>query len=299
MKKIKIMCLLACLLAAFALSGCTSETAEQPVSSEPILTLDEYPRVDGSTANLPMMVKIMQETTGISEEEAEQLTSASKTAAAWSALASGYSDLLLVYEAPEVTKEELADIGTELDVTPIGRDALVFIVNEDNPIESLTTDQLIGIYTGEITNWSEVGGADLPIVAFQRPETSGSQSLFMKLLMQDAEPIDAPTEFRPTEMGMLIEELASYNNSADAIGYSVYYYASYMYQQPGLKFVAVDGVLPSDETIADGSYPLLNEYYLAIRADEEADSPTMKLHDWILSDSGKQAMRDAGYIPLN
>ena len=103
------------------------------------------------------------------------------------------------------------------------------------------------------------------------------------------------------EMGGLIERLAAYNNSADALGYSVFYYASYMYQQPGLRFVAVDGVLPSDETIAEGSYPLLNEYYLAARTEDLQDknSAVSRLYDWILSDAGKDSMRRAGYIPLD
>lgn len=291
----KLGLLTAILLLTCALCGCTGNDTPQ---TQPILSLEDYPKVDGSTANLPMMAKIMERTTGISAEEAEKLSTCAKTPEAWINLAEGRSDLLLVYEAAEVTKQDLADIGTELDITPIGRDALVFIVNENNPVESLTQQQLIDIYTGKITNWSEVGGDDLPIMAFQRPETSGSQSLFMKLLMANDTPTDAPTEFRPSEMGDLIEVLASYNNSADALGYSVFYYASYMYSQPGLKFVAVDGVVPSDETIADGSYPLLNEYYLAIRADEPADSNTRKLHDWILSAEGVRAIRGAGYIPL-
>lgn len=296
-KRTKRIVAVLCLTCALGLAGC-GEEEQAAVPSEPLFELSEYPVVDGSTANLPMMAKIMERTTGITAEEAERYTTCNKTSGAWLELAYGNSDLLLVYEASDGTKQELENIGTELDITPVGRDALVFIVNEDNPVENLTQQQLIDIYTGQITNWSEVGGADLPIVAFQRPEASGSQSLFMKLLMTDNEPMEAPSEFRPTEMGGLIEVLSSYSNTADAIGYSVFYYASYMYQQPGLKFIAVDGVLPSDETIADGSYPLLNEYYLVVRADEPADSNTMRLRDWILSDEGRQAIIDAGYIPV-
>lgn len=292
MRKFGLCALLATLLCAMCACGETQTT------TQPILSLEEYPIVDGSTANLPMMAKIMERTTGISAEQAERLSTCAKTSEAWINLAESRSDLLLVYEAADVTKDALTEIGTDLSITPIGRDALVFIVNENNPVESLTQQQLIDIYSGKITNWSEVGGEDMPIQAFQRPESSGSQSLFMKLLMANDTPTDAPTEFRPSAMGDLIEVLASYNNSADALGYSVFYYASYMYTQPGLKFIAVDGVTPSDETIADGSYPLLNEYYLAIRADEPADSPTRKLHDWILSPDGTQAIKDAGYIPL-
>lgn len=299
----KFLAVILLLTCAAVLAACNEQKQGQVAepSGEVLLSLAEYPRVDGSTANLPMMAQIMADATGISLAEAEQLTSCRKTADAWLALAQGDADLLLVYEAAEVTKQQLAEIDTELTVEPIGRDALVFIVNEDNPVQSLTQEQLIGIYSGEITNWSEVGGADLPIVAFQRPEESGSQSLFMKLLMQGRQPMDAPTEFRPAEMGGLIEQLASYNNSADALGYSVFYYASYMYQQPGLRFLAVDGVLPSDESIADGSYPLLNEYYLAVRSEDLAaeQGAVSKLYNWILSEAGKQSIRQAGYIPLD
>lgn len=287
------------LLAALMLLCLTACAPAGGEAAKPILTADEYPRVDGSTANLPMMAAIRAKTTGVSQEEAEAVTTCRKTSEAWLGLANGASDLLLVYEASEGTKEELAQIGTELVTTPIGRDALVFIVNADNPVQSLTQAQLTDIYTGKLTNWKQVGGSDLPIVAFQRPEASGSQSLFIKLLMGDTKPMDAPTELRPTEMGGLIDELASYDNSQNALGYSVFYYASYMYEQPGLRFVAVDGVLPSDETIADGSYPLLNEYYLVTRADTPEDSPTAKLRDWILSDEGRETIRQAGYIPLD
>lgn len=304
-KHIKNLLLTLLTAAVLTMTGCTGDSPDNDLQqdttppAEPIMTLEEYPVVDGSTANLPMMHEIMSRVTGITTEEAAIQTKCSKTSGAWFELAHGNSDLLLVYEASEGTKAELDNIGTELEITPIGRDALVFIVNEDNPINDLTEQQLIDIYSGEITNWSQLGGEDREILPFQRPESSGSQSLFMKLLMTGTTPIDAPTEMRPTEMGGLIETLASYNNSANALGYSVFYYASYMYQQPGLKFVSVNGVMPSDDTIADGSYPLLNEYYLAIRADEPADSKTRELQQWILSDKGSQAIRDAGYIPLN
>ena len=120
----------------------------------------------------------------------------------------------------------------------------------------------------------------------------------MKLLMKDETPMAAPQELKPAEMGMLIDELARYNNTGNALGYSVFYYASYMYQQPGLNMLAVDGVLPSDQTIADGSYPLLNEYYVVIRAEEAEDSPARRLRDWILTAEGKAAMEKAGYIPV-
>ncbi len=263
------------------------------------LALEDYPRMDGSTANLPMMAEIMSQVCNITLEEAEELTTCTTTPRAWEQLANGNADILLVYEAAEDTKAYLETVGTEMEIVPVGRDALVFINNEQNPVDNLTQAQLIDIYTGKVTNWSEVGGEELDIIPYQRVATSGSQSLFMKLLMKDIVPMDAPMELRPAEMGMLIDELARYNNEGNALGYSVFYYANYMYQQPGLRMIAVDGVQPSDETIADGSYPLLNEYYVVIRADEPEDSPARLLRDWILSDEGTAAIVKAGYIPMS
>lgn len=294
--------LIVLLIAMLVFSGCTtkqqSHQIDVPKKVSLQLSLDEYPRMDGSTANLPMMAEIMSRVCDITLEEAEELTSCTKTSNAWSNIANGNADILLVYEAAEDTKAYLDTVGTELEITPLGRDALVFINNEQNPVENLTQQQLIDIYTGNVTNWNEVGGEDLEIIPYQRVATSGSQSLFMKLLMKDIVPMNAPMELRPAEMGMLIDELARYNNEGNALGYSVFYYASYMYQQPGLKMIAVDGVEPSDETIADGSYPLLNEYYLVIRADEPEDSPARQLRNWILTDEGRAAIIEAGYIPM-
>jgi len=99
-------------------------------------------------------------------------------------------------------------------------------------------------------------------------------------------------------MGGLIDALASYNNSANALGYSVFYYASYMYSKPGLQFISVDGVAPSDESIAAATYPFLHEYYVVIRADESENSPARKLRDWIISDKGFAAMEKTGYIAI-
>lgn len=306
MKKKILLLVVAAVLALFCFAACkpeetdptTDTTDTTTTDAEALLSVDEYPRMDGSTANLPMMAEIMSQVCGITLAEAEELCNVTTTTYAWHNLANGNADILLVYEASEQTKSELATIGTELEIHAIGRDALVFINNEDNPVDNLTQQQLIDVYSGSITNWQDVGGEDIEIVAYQRDQASGSQSLFIKLLMQDVAPMDAPSELMPTEMGMLIDQLAEYNNSANALGFSVFYYASYMYQQPGLRIISVDGVKPSDETIADGSYPLLNEYYVAIRADEPEDSPARVLMNWILSEEGNAAMVKAGYIPI-
>ena len=294
------------LLLGFLYSGCSNQQQaanqqSQQSQTEQVslqLAVEDYPAMDGSTANLPMMAEVMSEVCGISLEDAENLTGCSKTSNAWYNITNGMADILLVYEAAEETKAGVETSGVELEITPLGRDALVFINNEKNPVNNLSQQQLVDIYTGRITNWKEVGGEDQDIIAYQRKETSGSQSLFLKLLMQGQQPMEAPQELKPSAMDMLIDELARYNNEGNALGYSVFYYASYMYQQPGLKMLAVDGVMPSDTTIVDGSYPLLNEYYVVIRANEPSDSPARQLRDWLLSEEGKAAIEKAGYIPV-
>lgn len=281
----------------------SSSAASSEIPVEPILGMSDFPRTDGSTACIPLIAQIMADTTGMDLETAQGCVNTNKTSWAWRNLAL-YGDgdngtrLIIAYEPSESVKEELKTDGAPLEQKAIGRDALVFIVNDANPVKSLTQQQLKDIYAGKITNWKEVGGDDLEIVAFQRGENSGSQTLFQKLLIQDGEVMDAPTELRPTEMGGLVDSIASYNNAANAIGFSVYYYIDQMYTQPGLRLLAVDDVLPSNDAIADQSYPLCNDFYAAIRQDSAAGSPERKVYDWLSTDAGYACIEKAGYVAV-
>ena len=206
-------------------------SADTVVDARPFLTAEEFPKLDGSTACLPLMAQMMADATGMDLEEAQSSVQASTTAYAWEnfGLYDTETQMLVVYEAPDTVKEELEAADVVLEQKPIGVDALVFIVNEDNPVQNLTQQQLRDIYAGKITNWKEVGGSDLEIVPFQRRADSGSQTLFQKLLIQGGELMDPPTELAPTAMGELVDSIAAYNNTANAIGFSVYYYISEMY----------------------------------------------------------------------
>ena len=300
--------LAACGEAASSAPASSAASSEAPASSAsevpaaPILTEDEFPVTDGSTACIPLIAQIMADTTGMELEAAQSAVTTNTTAWAWRNLGL-YGDtengtrLIIAYEAPESVKEELKADGAPLDQKAIGRDALVFIVNEDNPVQSLTRQQLRDIYAGKITNWKDVGGEDADIVAFQRRSDSGSQTLFQKLLIQGGELMDPPTELAPTAMGELVDSLAAYNNSANAIGFSVYYYIDQMYSQPGLRLLSVDGVMPSNDTLADGSYPLCNDFYAVIRPDAAADSPERQLYDWLDTEAGQACIKKAGYVP--
>ena len=288
-------------------SSAASSAAEQPASSaassavqpEPFLTVEEFPPLDGSTACIPLMAQMLADTTGMDLEEARSSIVVSTTAYAWQnfGLYDTTTRMLVVYEAPDYVKEELQEANVELEQKPIGVDALVFIVNEDNPVQALTRQQLRDIYAGKITNWKDVGGKDQAIVAFQRGEDSGSQTLFKKLLIQGGELMTPPSELAPAAMGELVDSIADYNNSANAIGFSVYYYIDQMYTKPGLRLLAVDDVAPSNETLADGSYPLCNDFYAVIHPDSAADSPERQLYDWLDTADGIACIRKAGYVP--
>ena len=282
-------------------SEAPASSAASEVPAQPILSVDEFPITDGSTACIPLMAQMLADTTGMDLEEAQSIISVSTTAYAWESFGLYNTDtkMLVVYEAPDSVKEELEAANVQLEQKPIGVDALVFIVNEDNPVTDLTQQQLRDIYAGKITNWKDVGGQDLDIVAFQRRSDSGSQTLFQKLLIQGGELMDPPTELAPTAMGELVDSLAAYNNSANAIGFSVYYYIDQMYSKPGLRLLAVDGVTPGNDTIADESYPLCNEFYAVVHADAAPDSPQRKVYDWLDTDEGRRCIEKAGYVAVD
>lgn len=284
----------------------TDPSEEEPLKkpaeeiSAPSMDPEEYPDVDGSTATLPLSIALYQLVTGASAKEAETVIQHTKTTNAYYGLIFDYgADLVLAYEPSQAVYDSMKDNGVKLNIKPIGRDALVFMANERNPVRSLTGQQVKDIYAGRIHNWNEVGGEARRIQAFQRPVNSGSQTLMDKLVMcGTAMDPEAPTSMVISEMGELIESVASYNNQENALGYSVYFYARNMYEKPGLRFMAVDGVMPDHDSIKDGSYPYVNEFYAAIREDEPADSKAHILFDWLTTEDGQMLVESLGYVGM-
>ena len=261
------------------------------------MTLEEFPVIDGSLACVPMIEQLMSRFTGCSEIEADDLVNRyfSNTNPCYLNLAAGERDICIAYEPAQDTVEKLKAYPA-LDMEPIGRDALVFIVNENNPVDELTREQLTDIFTGKIRNWSEVGGEDIPIEVFTRPETSGSQTLMRKLLVGDADMTDEKYYYlKPTMEGMVEEIKEDYDNTEMAIGYSVYYYVDAMMGTSGLKILKVDGIVPSNETISSGEYPLVNDFYAVLR--EDSPSGAVEIRDWLLSEEGQAFVKECGYVP--
>jgi phosphate transport system substrate-binding protein len=255
------------------------------------------PRMDGSTANIPLISLVIQRLTGVAQATADNAVRTSGTPDAYRALINGDTDLLLVYEADKGVKAEIKESKVKLELHPIGRDALVFFTNSSNPVSSLSTKQYKAIYTGKVTNWAAVGGKRAKIVAYERPEESGSQALLRKYVVGDSKMAKAPADHITAEMGDIITGVASYANSGNAIGYSVYYYLANMYAVDGIKMMGVSGVAPASATIADGTYPYTNDFYAVVRADEKADSPARKVMEWLLTAEGQKTVADAGYVP--
>ena len=272
------------------------DTPDEPAPDEFTFTRENFPRMDGSTSMVPLGQAVASVLLGEKREDVADLAEFNRTTQSFRNLAAGQCDLLLVGQPNAAVFDEMKDAGFEYDLETIATDALIFVVNENNPVDNLTTEQIRKIYTGEITNWSEVGGADEEIIPFQRNEGAGSQALMVKLVMGDTPMMDAPAEYVAGAMGELMEVVKSYDNSANAIGYSVYYYANDMNMASGLKIISVDGVAPSAETIRSGEYPHRNAYYCVIAASEPEDSPARVLYDWIVTEEGQKLVAAEGYV---
>ena len=309
MKKIAALLLALCLLTLCACGAQPDTTTEPPTASEPsttesnlngnfVFTKDNYPRMGGSLANLPLGQAVTATVLGVSREDANELiTFAGSTTDNYKAIVDGAFDILLAYEPSEEAKQYIKDRGEELEMTPIGVDALVFICSKDNPVQSLTLDQVKAIYSGKTTDWSAVGGEKGEIVAYQRNPDSGSQTLFDKLVNLGEDLMEPPKGRQIDSMIGLLEAIADYDDSKNALGYTVYYYLTNMEQEKlnTAKILAVNGVDPSNETIGDGTYPLTNDFYVVIRKSAEENSPERVLYNWICSAQGAQLVKQENY----
>jgi phosphate transport system substrate-binding protein len=285
-----------------------------------------YPYIDGSTVCIPMAMDFAMQHLDLSKDAAADFCEKfTKTEDAYANLIERSVSYQAFYYAPSADSEASSEFemlwdrpvdlflgtgpsdeelamaaanGVELIQKPVCLDAFVFIVNEDNPIDSLTTDQARGIYSGRIRNWSEVGGRDEEIVAFQRDKNSGSQTAMETLVMKGEKLIEPKLFEEITGMGEMIEGVADYDNGKNSIGYTYRYFLDVMYGDEQIKMLKIDGTAPDETNIRDGSYVYATYYYGVIRG-EDADGTGGKFLDWILSDVGQDCVRQAGYIPVN
>ena len=198
---------------------------------------------------------------------------------------------------PSKEQFEYADkLNIELEITPIGKEAFIFFVEDDNPINNLTSAQIRQIYSGEINNFKDVGGDNRKIVAFQRPKNSGSQTM-MEYFMKDV-PLKEPLSYETIgAMEGVIRKVAEYNNEDGAIGYTFRYFLEGLQQVKNVKILQVDGIAPTIENIKNGAYPLTTNLCL-ITVKGNKNPNVEKVKEFILSKDGQEIIEKTGYAPL-
>jgi len=313
MKQIKLCILLFALLLTVSCgknaepgpTGQTDERLETPAAQTdektepaPVDQTDEgfdidISRIDGSTATIPLTQAGLTALLGSYDGLVHN-----KTDRAYELLCEGEKDVIFVTYPSEEEFAMAKERGIELEIVPIVKDALVFLTNAQNSVTDISSGQIQDIYSGKITNWKSLGGPDAEIIPYQRPVNSGSQTLFLKLAMDGVTPVDAPDTFKPAGMDNLVDAVASYDNGRNSLGFSVFYYATAMYLRDSAKLIAIDGVMPTTQTIAGGEYKYLTYYYAVFDKNLPGDAPSRKLVDWFLSEEGQKTALSAGYVPL-
>lgn len=259
---------------------------------------DQLPVLDGAAALVPVYASIIHnvypegsvtyEGGSFSDDNfyGENFADDSKmqyknTVRGYTAIVDGITDILFCAAPSEAQKAYADEKGVELVYVPVGLEAFVFFVNEKNPVDGLTAEQIRDIYGGVYTNWSEVGGADRVINPITRLAGSGSQSAmdsFMK--------------------GREIAVKSPFAITGASIGFSFRFYMDGIVANDSVKMLSLNGVYPSAENIRNGTYPIIAKFYAIYRADN--DNPNIPvLVDWLLSDEGQSLIEECGYIRIN
>lgn len=259
---------------AFALFGCTGGARSEQLS------------VSGSTTILPIAEQTA-EAFKASHPHTTVLVSGLGSSAGIEAVSAGTAEIGTSSRdlKPEESKLGLVD-------TPIAYDGIAVIVSPANPVTGLTTKQLQAIFAGKITNWRAVGGEDRPIDLVNRDEASGTREAFSKLVMKGV-PFDAAAAVLPGT-GQVRDVVA---RAPGAIGYISYGFVKPRFTDVAVKALSVDGVAPSEQTIASKKYPVGRVLHFFTKG---APTGLAKLYvEFVLSPAvQKGVVVDAGFIPI-
>ncbi len=202
------------------------------------------------------------------------------TVRGYQAIVDGTTDILFCAGPSEAQKQYASDKGVELVYVPIGLEGFVFFVNENNPIDDLSIEQIRKIYACEYKNWSEVGGADRIINPVTRLEGSGSQTAFESFM----------GDYKIGRKSLLSITGAS-------IGFSFRYYMDGIVENDSVKMLSLNGIYPSAENIRNRTYPVVAQFYAIYRADNDNKNIPI-LIDWLLSDEGQTLIEKSGYVRI-
>ena len=279
--------------------GSLVKTLDEP---SVLLFSGDPPRMDGATALYPVYAAFARATFpdtfwDMGWLDREKYVDCGTTSLAYKDIVDGQADIVFAASPSEEQEAYAKEKGVELVYTPIGREAFVFFVNPNNPIEGLTLAEIRDIYSGKITRWDELGVKGLGAIrAFQRSEGSGSQTA-LKKLMGEIPLMDAPTETKLGDMLGIVEAAADYKNFKNAIGYSFRFYCTELITDFDVKLLSLNGVAPTRENIENGTYPIASYFYAVTRSD--ADENTQALLDWIQGPQGQRLIDITGYTPAH
>jgi len=265
------------LLLALPLSGCGRGGAGS--STQLIVT--------GSTTLLPIAEEAAQ---GFQEqnEGTSVLVSGLGSSAGIEAVSAGTSD---IGTSSRDLKEEEEGLG--LVDTPVAFDGIAVIINPDNPVDELSTDQLRDIFSGKLRNWKDVGGEDRRIDLVNRDEASGTREAFKKIVMGEDAKFDRSAVVLPGT-GQVREVVSQ---SAGAIGYISVGFVEPRFTDSRVKSVLVDGVVASEETVTTKQYPIARTLHFFTKG--EPTGLAKEYIDYVLSDAVQEdVVIDAGFVPV-
>ncbi len=256
------------------------------------------PRLDGSTALYPVYASFVTAVypRGGYDYGTDSLVRCSKTARAYTNLIEGYVDIIFCAEPSKEQIAMAAEKGIIFHLTPIGKDAFVFFVNKNNPVDNVSSENIRDIYSGNIANWKSISGIDEPIVAYQRPQNSGSQTM-LESIMGETGIMPPLKDHVVSGMGGMVEQVAVYKNYSNAIGYSFLFFTAELVRNNQIKLLAIDGVSPSKATIQNDAYPFSGCFYAITRGDEPDN--VKDFIRWMESEQGQYLVEQTGYVPIH
>jgi phosphate transport system substrate-binding protein len=206
------------------------------------------------------------------------------------ALINGTTDICA--SSRDIKPEEIEQAkakGVEPKEFTVARDGIAIVVNPESPVDDLTTEQLRQIYTGEATNWNQVGGPDAKITVLSRESSSGTYVFFQEHVL-DKQDYAASVRLMPATSGII----QSVSQDEWTIGYVGLGYA----EQAGgkVKVLRVDGVEASEANVLDGSYPIARPLHLYTNG--EPQGTVKKFVDFCLGEKGQAIVREQGYVTL-
>lgn len=302
------------LVFVFLFVGCDSNGTMTDTAEEYGITEQNYPKIDGSTSTLPIVRGIY---CAMNDENAEGFyenypETASKTVPSYRKLIAGDVDLIIVPSASAEVLAEARESGVELEFHKIASEALIFITAKENTAQNITREQVREIYLNYgIDNWSVLGGPDRTLVPICRNSDSGSQALLNNFILNN-EPMhpDIKENFVALNMEGILDQVASYHTGGKngsptnsfAIGYTLYAYLKNTDEITGigdnLKILSYEGVLPTDQSVSDGTYPLTDGYFAVIRKDIKNNHSARSVIKWLKSSAGAAVISAAGMFPV-